>query len=1066
MKRVFKIILFLVFITGTLFAQKNGLEEQMNNHKKDLSKTNSIFDRAVGFMDAGAMKVKGVENFGLLSGWDHPGYQKWFPGAVHGVWGEVRWIAPVITMPAGPWGAQNTNGPPLSEDRSHQYNSIESFSAIHRNNSSSFKGDGANFTDWEAVDGASEHYHGSFLQDGMHMVATSTYNESWPEGYYDKNNKWVSTPGEHHWPGKWALDPDPDSPTYKQPMEGEFVSNKDIYFLANDKYNGIRSTATYAKYGYPVGIDMEVSGYSYSTTLYKDVVFFNFNFIYRTKDEITNPDSKYYDPNRHFYDGRIDSVYFSFFVDPDLPGKYVGPNPVSSYTTPWAEDDYGLIYDYDGNGTVDVFLAFDKKDSFTDQKVPQQTGDVSAYGINFFKTPKEDPSDPNSNDIGITGFHWIDQDAVMLQTPINEQFEKTLYAISAGKPELLPESDRDKWFHGDDPHIDDVKLLKDYQESSSGNKPDIQFWFSSGPFSIAPGDTIPIHIGIVGGRPNPGALDDEGFPTNPPDVRFKSVFDALSQSNILYKNNFIGLRPPAVPKLSAKGTLVKDKDGIPTIYGESGKVTLYWDNTAEESYEILAKEKDFQGYRIYRTQATINGQGEPEWGTPITGYDGKTIIGYEPLAQYDLVDEWEGTDPFNPFFDLGKNTGLMHKFVDNNVINGVRYRYTITAYDHPMEYINGVLANQESLESTRGDDPRLIQTVDVIPGVQPEGYVEGKLDSIAHTSGNATGSLAVEVLNDIEVTGHTYRVQFKDSSDALSLDILDVDLNEYIVENYKDIPNEETANILEPSPRFDGIGLRIENHANLEQNKQGWTTVVGDTSSYEFSELTFALDNSGVPFDYVVVFGDSSKKFSTLATSTKVPFQVFNVSEDPNMQNPLELFVKNPSLPWASGEFIYLLEPDVRHRTWQFTLSWDATSTPPSAGDQYSYSTKKPFKYNDTYEISTESLVVKSEEGDLAKIKVVPNPYMVYNLAEQASDRADQFSHELRFTHLPEECTIKIYTLRGDLVRTLHHQSVTIGEERWDLLTEENMEVSYGVYVYTVETPDGKHHVGKLAIIW
>ncbi len=91
---------------------------------------------------------------------------------------------------------------------------------------------------------------------------------------------------------------------------------------------------------------------------------------------------------------------------------------------------------------------------------------------------------------------------------------------------------------------------------------------------------------------------------------------------------------------------------------------------------------------------------------------------------------------------------------------------------------------------------------------------------------------------------------------------------------------------------------------------------------------------------------------------------------------------------------------------------------------------------------------------------------MVYNLAEQASDRADQFSHEVRFTHLPKECTIKIYTLRGDLVRTLYHQSSTIGEERWNLLTEENMEVSYGVYVYTVETPDGKHHVGKLAIIW
>ncbi len=102
--------------------------------------------------------------------------------------------------------------------------------------------------------------------------------------------------------------------------------------------------------------------------------------------------------------------------------------------------------------------------------------------------------------------------------------KKTLYSISSGKPELIPESDRDKWFHGTNPHKDDIELLKKYQEDFPvGSRPDIQFWFSSGPFSIAPGDTIPIHIGIVGGVPVPGALDADGFATNPPDVRFKSI---------------------------------------------------------------------------------------------------------------------------------------------------------------------------------------------------------------------------------------------------------------------------------------------------------------------------------------------------------------------------------------------------------------------------------------------------------------------------------------------------------------------------------------------------------------
>ncbi len=1052
------ILRLLLLFSSFMFAQQHDIKEQNDNKKQDLSKANSVFDRAVGFMDAGAMKINGVENYGLLSGYGYPNVYGWYPGAFHGAWGEVRWIAPVISMPPGPWGAQVTNGPSLPDDRSSQFNSIESFSAVHL-----LQGDGINFTDWEAADNSSEYYRGKFLQENIPMIATSTYQLSWPEGYFGDDGSWVSTPGEYHWPGNWALDPDPSSPTYKKPMEGEFVSNKDIYFMSTDKYNGVRSTATTAKYGYPVGIDMEVNGYSYSTTLYKNVVFFNVNFIFRTKEEITNPNSRFYDPKRHYYDGVIDSVYFSFFVDPDLPGRYLVQNSNFKQANVWAEDDYGLIYDYDGDGSIDVFLAFDKKDDFTDGVYPQNTGAVSAYGINFFKTPKVNPSNSESNDIGITDFHWFDQDEAVRPSLVNDQWEKTLYAISSGKPELIPESDRDKWFHGDNPHIDDIELLKNYQEGFPiGSRPDIQFWFSSGPFSIAPGDTIPIHIGIVGGVPNPGALDADGFATNSPDIRFASVFDALSQADSLYKNNFIGFRPPTSPNLSAKGTLVNDKDNLPVIYGENDKVTLYWNDASEQSYEIVTKEKDFQGYRIYRTQAAVNGQGEPEWGTPITGYDGKEIMGYVPLAQYDLVDEWDGQDPLNLFFNLGNNSGLKYTYVDNNVVNGVRYRYTITAYDHPV-----LDANQASLESSKGNDPRLIQTVDVIPGVRPQGFVGGQSDSKPiHTSGKATGLIDIEMINDVAITGHTYELSFKDSSTTLSLDILDKDLNEYKVQGFKNFWSDLSGDAIAPRPIFDGIGLLIENHTILEQNTQGWNSVINDTSDYEFSKFTFAIENSGIPNDYLIVFGDSTYKYEKTSTSVKVPFQIFNISKDPSMTNPLKLFVKNPSLPWVSGEFIYLLEPDIQNRTWQFTINWDSTSTPPSIGDQYLFSTKKPFNYDDKYEIKTKTMVVNSNSDDLSEIKVVPNPYLVYNLAEQAYDRADQFTHEIRFTHLPQECIIKIYTISGNLVRTINHKSLSVGEERWDLLTDENMEVSYGVYVYTIETPDGKHHVDKFAIIW
>ncbi len=95
--------------------------------------------------------------------------------------------------------------------------------------------------------------------------------------------------------------------------------------------------------------------------------------------------------------------------------------------------------------------------------------------------------------------------------------------------------------------------------------------------------------------------------------------------------------------------------------------------------------------------------------------------GYEPIAQFDRINQWKGPDPFDPWFDLGSNSGIMHTFVDHNVINGVRYRYTITAYDHPV-----LDAGQGSLESSRGNDPRLVQTIDIIPGGQPQAFKPGE----------------------------------------------------------------------------------------------------------------------------------------------------------------------------------------------------------------------------------------------------------------------------------------------------------------------------------------------------
>ena len=98
-------------------------------------------------------------------------------------------------------------------------------------------------------------------------------------------------------------------------------------------------------------------------------------------------------------------------------------------------------------------------------------------------------------------------------------------------------------------------------------------------------------------------------------------------------------------------------------------------------------------------------------------------------------------------------------------------------------------------------------------------------------------------------------------------------------------------------------------------------------------------------------------------------------------------------------------------------------------------------------------------ESTLDKITVAPNPYVGTNEAE-----LEEFETLLGFHHLPAKCTIYVYTLLGNLVDIIHHDSAT-GSEFWDMTTRSNESIASGLYFYRVTTPDGKEKVGKFAVI-
>ncbi|RPH93922.1 MAG: hypothetical protein EHM72_15970, partial [Calditrichaeota bacterium] len=77
-------------------------------------------------------------------------------------------------------------------------------------------------------------------------------------------------------------------------------------------------------------------------------------------------------------------------------------------------------------------------------------------------------------------------------------------------------------------------------------------------------------------------------------------------------------------------------------------------------------------------------------------------------------------------------------------------------------------------------------------------------------------------------------------------------------------------------------------------------------------------------------------------------------------------------------------------------------------------------------------------------IRVVPNPFHIQ--ARDIQFGRDDGSDRLAFYGLPAECTIRIYTERGDLVETLYHNDGS-GDELWHSLTSSRQVVVSGLYI-------------------
>lgn len=106
------------------------------------------------------------------------------------------------------------------------------------------------------------------------------------------------------------------------------------------------------------------------------------------------------------------------------------------------------------------------------------------------------------------------------------------------------------------------------------------------------------------------------------------------------------------------------------------------------------------------------------------------------------------------------------------------------------------------------------------------------------------------------------------------------------------------------------------------------------------------------------------------------------------------------------------------------------------------------------YEFNTADLATEftngGELGDsiLSLINVVPNPYYAYSAYETT-----KLDSRIKVTNLPDVATVRIYSPKGELIRTITKDS-PITSVDWDLKNQKGIPVASGLYLIQVDIPD------------
>jgi len=664
------------------------------------------------------------------------------------------------------------------------------------------------------------------------------------------------------------------------------------------------------------------------------------------------------------------------------------------------------------------------------------------------------------------------------------------------------------------------------------NPADRRLMLSTGPFSMAPGDTQTVVTAVIVGQGRDRLSS----------VKALKFYDQSAQD--AFDRDFNLPNPPNKPLVEAQGL---DK-----------KIVLSWD--AGSQLDDSASSYKFEGYNIYQG-ATVAGP----W-TRIATYD--IVNGIATIS--DAVFDLNVGDIIVGPVQFGEDAGVKHSITittdavrGGQLHNGTAYYYAVTAYSYDPA---GSPRTLENAQGTAGQD---LNAVVVLPQSQVAGTNLGSagVDSVSFaridTNRPATTDVVTaDVVDPTKLTGCNYEVYYTDAlppfpsyagnevhaywnvrricpdgadagSDPDTTVVLANQLNKTGDEDYQIVDgllikvsgayapqlqdvvyvktDPENARDLQPvdfglafyggaadyainfsgssidpavnpdqfttaEVRFDstatqkayryfrdGVGAGFAAPASdgtrgyeyggfQPVNFQVWDTVNNRQLDALFVEKRYTDDNH-VPTGEIFPTNDGTWRPSTAADGDREYLFLSNTTysdtEKPEYQvsDAMGLISGASALPLLYAFAGHALDDDNPY---------------PDNGEKLQFIWANPGSTNDVFTIHTAAAVTNNTAlavDAMDRIRVVPNPYYTRSNYEQ-----NQFNRQIRFTNLPASCTIRIFNLAGDLIRTLQKTDPNTSLFTWDVLTENQLPVGSGVYIYQVDAPGVGQVHGRMIV--